>query len=153
MENDGIIQQIEPLWKTLHMVSVDTSLWERKHPVSLQQPPLYEKGITPCQWSVNRVGFWNIPLLEENFYLSTSYFPLIHLYSVIGVGEPCRSSDQFFIEGKFYLLISHFLLTHLYLSISYFLLIHLFLWEWIYSMSVVSGRLVLFGNPFTRVGF
>jgi len=27
-------------------------LWNTKHPVCLRHPPLYERGITRCQWSV-----------------------------------------------------------------------------------------------------
>jgi len=47
----------------------------------------------------------------------------MNVYSVNGVRDRCRSLDQFFIEEEFYLLIFHFLLTHLYLLISYFSII------------------------------
>jgi len=65
------------------------------------------------QWSVVGEFFKDTLSRKGILYLPISHFPLTHLYSVNGFGEPCRSSDQFFIEEEFYLLISHFLLTHL----------------------------------------
>ena len=38
----------------------------------------YERGITPCQWSVVRAYFQDT-LLQEGIYLPISYFLLIHL--------------------------------------------------------------------------
>jgi len=88
----------------------------------LWHPPLLKRGITPCQlsvvcvsyqWSVVGGFFQDILLGKEILYLPISHSLIYPFNFVNGVDEPCRSSDQFFIEEEFYLLISHFLLTYL----------------------------------------
>jgi len=49
--------------------------------------------------TVNRVGFLINSLSKGNYYLSISYFLLIHLYSVDGVGGRCRSSENPSMRG------------------------------------------------------
>jgi len=54
------------------------------------------------------LGFvlFDMDCLMRNSHLFISHFPLTHLFSVNGVSEPCRYSDQFFIRGE--LLLIHF---------------------------------------------
>jgi len=50
---------------------------------------------------------------EKNIFIKTPRLPLAAttLKNSVGVGGPCRSLDQFFIEGEF--LLTHFPLTYL----------------------------------------